>query len=241
MGVASFEAIGGKARDAIMADLSLASGVPTGTIVPTERLGYVYMTYRVSIPLGTFTRHYWYSIEDKNWMQFDTPGLLQTGRCEEVWTGVLANPPIGTQPPGTGATGGGGTPTPPPKPPFGCFTGNVRIKTPEGWKRFDSLPTNEMFKIVNETGEHVAVLVIHKNYSDTMIDMGDETLVTIGHLMKYEGGWRRAKDHFSGRPVLEHWRGAVYNIQVMSAHREDFHFILENGEVAHNSKAPDAP
>lgn len=107
MGVASFEAIGGKARDAIMADLALTSGVPTAAIVPTERLGYVYLTYRISIPLTTFTRHYWYSIEDKNWMAFDTPGLLQTGRCEEVWTGTLGSLPIGAQPVGTGVTGGG--------------------------------------------------------------------------------------------------------------------------------------
>jgi hypothetical protein len=107
MGVSSFDPIGGKARDAIMADLSLTSGVPTAAIVPTENLGYIYLTYRISIPLTTFTRHYWYSIEDKNWMQFDTPGLLQTGRCEEVWTGTLANLPVGAQPPSTGVSGGG--------------------------------------------------------------------------------------------------------------------------------------
>jgi uncharacterized membrane protein YgcG len=108
MGVASFEPIGGKARDAIMADLALSSGVPTAAIVPTERLGYVYLTYRVSIPLTNFTRHYWYAIEDKNWMAFDTPGLLQTGRCEEVWTGVLATQPVGAVPPGTGVSSSGG-------------------------------------------------------------------------------------------------------------------------------------
>jgi len=107
MGLSSFEAIGGKARDSIMADLALTSGVPTGAIVPTERVGYVYMTYRISIPLTTFTRHYWYNIEDKNWLQFDTPGLVQTGRCEEVWTGVLANLPIGVQPASSNAGGGG--------------------------------------------------------------------------------------------------------------------------------------
>jgi hypothetical protein len=108
MGVSSFEPIGGKARDAIMADLALTSGVPTASIVPTEGLGYIYLTYRIAIPLRTFTRHYWYSIEEKNWMQFDTPGLLQTGRCEEVWTGVLASLPIAAQPPGTGVGVGGG-------------------------------------------------------------------------------------------------------------------------------------
>lgn len=114
MGVSSFEAIGGMARDAIMADLGNASGTPVGAIVPTENQGYVYMTYRISIPLGTFTRHYWYSIEDKNWMAFDTPGLVQTGRCEEVWTGVLANLPVGAQPTGSAAPNRGGV-----RPPSG--------------------------------------------------------------------------------------------------------------------------
>ncbi len=109
MGVASFEPIGGKTRDAIMADLALASGVPTAAIVPTEQLGYVYFTYRISIPLTTFTRHYWYSIQDKNWTQHDTPGVIQTARCEEVWTGLPVSSPIGTVPSGTGSSSTGGS------------------------------------------------------------------------------------------------------------------------------------
>jgi hypothetical protein len=108
MGVSSFDPIGGKARDAIMADLALASGNPVASVVPTDGLGYVYLTYRISIPLTTFTRHYWYSIEDKNWAVFDTPGLVQTGRCEEVWTGILGNfGAPGIVPPATGVAGGG--------------------------------------------------------------------------------------------------------------------------------------
>ena len=108
MSVSSFDPIGGTARDAIMADLALSTGNPVASIVPTENLGYIYYTYRISIPIETFTRHYVYSLEDNNWMQWDTPGLLQTGRVEEVWTGLLANLPIGAQPPGTGKVGGGG-------------------------------------------------------------------------------------------------------------------------------------
>jgi hypothetical protein len=119
LGVADFEPIGGTARDAIMADLALASGVPTAQIVPTENLGYIFTTYRISIPLNTFTRVYLYDVEKKHWHPpWDTPNLIQTAKCEEVWTGVLANLPIGAQPPGTaiqggqpggGAGGGGGS------------------------------------------------------------------------------------------------------------------------------------
>ena len=108
MGVSSFDPIGGTARDAIMADLAMASGNPVASLVPTERLGYVYMTYRISVPLTTFTRNYIYNIEDKGWQAWDTPNLIITGRCEEVWTGVLSSLPVGAQPPGTATSGGSG-------------------------------------------------------------------------------------------------------------------------------------
>jgi hypothetical protein len=111
MGVSSFEPIGGKARDAIMADLAMASANPVASLVPTERLGYVYMTYRISVPLTTFTRHYIYDVEAKNWQSWDTPNLIQTGRCEEVWTGILSTLPVGAVPPSTGVAGGGSPPS----------------------------------------------------------------------------------------------------------------------------------
>ena len=108
IGVNSFSDIGGTARDAIMADLAQSSGTPVGSIVPTEALGYIYLTYRISIPLSTFTRHYIYSFEDKRWEIRDTAGLLMTGREEEIWTGQLSS--FGTPgilPPSTGVAGGG--------------------------------------------------------------------------------------------------------------------------------------
>jgi len=108
IGVNSFSDIGGTARDAIIADLALASNTPVGMIQPTEALGYVYLTYRISIPLGTFTRHYIYSFEQKSWEIRDTAGLLITGREEEIWTGQLSTFGIpGITPPSTGVAGGG--------------------------------------------------------------------------------------------------------------------------------------
>jgi len=216
-----------------MADLAMASLTPVASIVPAERLGYVYLTYRISIPLSTFTRHYWYSIEDKNWAQFDTPGLLQTGRAEEVWTGVAGVLPPGAVPASTGVTGGGsggggGT-------IIHCFTGNVRIKTTKGWMRLDELPRGETFRVVNETGEHEAVLIVHEKYKGLMIDMGEGQLVTLEHLFKHEGDWRVARYHFGNKPSFP-WEGVVYNVHVMSSAQEDMHYILESGEVAHNKQ-----
>ena len=108
MGVNSFGDIGGTARDAIMADLAASSGIPTASIVPTEALGYIYLTYRISIPLTTFTRQYIYSFEDKRWEIRDLAGLLQTGREEEIWTGQLTTFGVpGILPPSTNVAGGG--------------------------------------------------------------------------------------------------------------------------------------
>lgn len=109
MGINSFSDIGGTARDAIFADLSLASNNPVAMVVPTEMLGYVYLTYRIAIPLTTFTREYIYSLEQKSWEVRDHAGLLITGKEEEIWTGQLATFGIpGILPPSTGTAGGSG-------------------------------------------------------------------------------------------------------------------------------------
>jgi hypothetical protein len=82
----SFEEIGGTARDAIMGDLAQASNTPVGSIIPNYAYGFIYLTYRISIPLNnSFTRHYLYSIEDKNWAIEETPGQIVSGRPSVVW------------------------------------------------------------------------------------------------------------------------------------------------------------
>jgi hypothetical protein len=85
MSVNSFGEIGGGARDAIMADLANAYGTPVGQILPVLAYGYVYLCYYICIPLGTFTRHYVYSIEDKNWAVWDVKDVNITGRPEIMW------------------------------------------------------------------------------------------------------------------------------------------------------------
>jgi hypothetical protein len=59
--------IGGTARDAIMTDLSNASGTAFANIIPIFNLGYVYLTYQLFIPMSTFVRQWVYSFEEKNW------------------------------------------------------------------------------------------------------------------------------------------------------------------------------
>lgn len=85
MTVNSFQPIGGGARDAIMADLANATGNPVASITPDYAYGFIYLTYRISIPLGTFSRHYLYSIEDQNWTIEETAGSIITGKSESVW------------------------------------------------------------------------------------------------------------------------------------------------------------
>lgn len=127
---------------------------------------------------------------------------------------------------GSGGSGGGGG--------AGCFTGNVRIATPDGLKRFDELPSG-VFEILNQTGVHRAVLVTHKDYMDLMVDLGQDQLVTAGHSFLFKGRWRPASQHFAHRPRIVGWRGTVYNLHILSEREEDLHYILENGEVAHNT------
>jgi hypothetical protein len=85
MTVNSFQPIGGGARDLIMADLANATGNPVASILPDYAYGYIYLTYRISIPMGTFTRHYLYSIEDQNWTIEETAGVIISGKGESVW------------------------------------------------------------------------------------------------------------------------------------------------------------
>jgi len=127
---------------------------------------------------------------------------------------------------GTGG-GGGGLPA--------CFTGNVRIKVAGGWhRRFDKLPYGVPFWIENKTGVHRAELLTH-DYDGEMLDMGDGELVTPGHKMKSGKDWIPACDRFPNALRVK-FKGTVYNLHVISERAEDHHYILENGEVAHNLK-----
>lgn len=139
--------------------------------------------------------------------------------------GMQAATPAAGSGGGTGGGGGGGG---------GCFTGNVRIRVPGGLKRFDDLPVDGEFEIENQNGIRRAILVIHENYTDTMLDMGNGELVTEGHELLLDGEYQSASICLPKAPRIEKWTGTVFDLHVLSDNQEDHHYILENGLIAHN-------
>lgn len=139
--------------------------------------------------------------------------------------GTAATPASGS---GSGSGGGGSS---------GCFTGDVEIKTPGGFKPFASLPHDSPFEIVNETGTHRATLVVHDGYVGFMLPLGRDRrrLVTPDHLMKNGNDWVSAEQKYS-KGVRLLFKGTVYNLHVLSDDPDDHHYILFNGDVAHNLK-----
>lgn len=83
--VSGFTPIGAGARDAIMSDLSNATATPVGSVIPGFSSGYVYLRYDLAIPLGTSTRIYSYSLEDKNWIRQDLANMIVSGRPTLCW------------------------------------------------------------------------------------------------------------------------------------------------------------
>jgi hypothetical protein len=129
--------------------------------------------------------------------------------------------------PGSGGGGGGG----------GCFTCTVGIDTPQGIVLFGDLPIGRPFEIVNETGTHLAELVVHENYKSWMVELDGDKLVTLDHVMKMaDGTWDRADEKYADLPHV--WfEGTVYNLHILSDDPADKHYVLWNGDVAHNVKA----
>lgn len=134
---------------------------------------------------------------------------------------------------GGGGTTGGGTESGGDEVP--CFSGNVRIQVPGGYKSFTELrELTQPFRIVNLTGVHPATLIVH-HHTGPMIDMGKGELVTLEHAMKHGDGWRRADQHFPDRPRVQ-FDGEVFNLHILSHDPADQHYVLKSGDVAHNAK-----
>jgi hypothetical protein len=137
-----------------------------------------------------------------------------------------------------GAGGGTGSGDPLGGDSYTCFSGNVKIRTPAGWQSFNELVAAAIVKspflITNETGINVAELIIHE-YDGPMIDMGDGELVTPEHAMKQGASWIPASARFPGCPRV-HFKGEVFNLHILSADPADQHYLLANGEIAHNVK-----
>lgn len=163
----------------------------------------------------------------------------------QTWNGTWGKAGGGTSPgaappPGAGSTGGsggsggrggggggGGK--------GGCFSGNVAFQIPTGYMRFDQAPIREWFDIVNMTGVHKARLVVHYDWHEEMLDMGQDQLVTFGHYILEDGDWHPAINiqRFAGCETVG-FVGTVYNLEILTDNEADRHYVLQNGVVAHN-------
>lgn len=206
-----------------------SSGSPAITIsgLTASTTYYLYCYYTVS----TGVIHIVLSDLSSGTAPASTAFIVQTLNGDgnvPVWGTTIATPASGTG--GGGGAPGGGK----------CFSGNVRVRIVDSnvfrWKRFDELPAAGKFKIVNMTGVHFAELVVHESHVERMIDMGDGLLVTGSHLMRnIDGEWVPACELFPDQPRVD-FDGTVYNLHVLSDKEEDRHYVLENFEIAHNTK-----
>lgn len=163
----------------------------------------------------------------------------------QTWNGVWGKSgPGGTlvKPPGTGSNGGGnggnggggrggggggGK---------GCFTANVAVRTKFGLQQFGHLQKDRIVTIKNGKGECQARVLVHENYQGWCRDMGEGRLVTEDHLFRMpDGRWDSANVKYADCPQV-YFEGTVYNLEVITDNYEDRHFILFNGDVAHNTK-----
>lgn len=94
----------------------------------------------------------------------------------------------------------------------------------------DELPAE--FNIVNQTGIHHALRIVHTYRDDQLLVMPDNGLVTAGHMMQKGESWVPASELFSEKAPAG--TRTLYDIQVVTGKPEDMHYILENGYVAHN-------
>lgn len=128
--------------------------------------------------------------------------------------------------PSGGSTGGGGGST----GGSSCFTGETKVKTAQGFLAFENLP--DVVEIENETGKHLADVLVHEDCDDWVIPLGTGR-VNITHGLRWASRWITAGDLFKGTPPSRH-RGKMYNLHVRGGREEDKHFIIEGGWVAHN-------
>jgi hypothetical protein len=75
--------------------------------------------------------------------------------------------------------------------------------------------------------------VVHEHYTGFVVGMGDGQFVTVDHLMKNGKEWRAARRHFN-TPLAMLSGFTVYDMHILSDREEDKHYLLANGEIAHN-------
>jgi len=194
------------------------------SVNPGEILSRVVYLLRPSP--GTSTRDVWARVSHSS---IGSAGPWGAESTAQMFTWANSGGSGGTT--GTGDPYGGD--------PVLCFSGNVRIQIEPGeyvsfyelFKRYDE----RLFEFVNEAGRYVAALIRHPGRPQLMIDMGDGELVTPGHMMKRRDRWAPAGEVFAEADRVE-FEGDVFNLHVFTTDPRARHYILENGEIAHNVK-----
>lgn len=165
------------------------------------------------------------------YVYFDDPGYAGGAVTYQASTSILdTTKALGrfyvgviTTASGGGGSGGGG---------FGpCFSGDTRVLTVQGWRRFDELPAE--FEILNRAGRYRATLLVHPDSLTPMRRMG-ANLVTEEHRIRVGNKWLAAKELFYEVAPVQ--RRTVYNMEVHTDVWDDKHYLLENGLTAHNPK-----
>lgn len=113
-----------------------------------------------------------------------------------------------------------------------CFSPNTCVLTPHGPVPFSQL--NDEPVVMTKFGPRPAKLVTHE-FDGELIDMGGMELVTPTHPLQQMGKWIPARDRFQGAPKFP-FKGTVYNLAIETEREEERHYLLANGEIAHNQK-----
>lgn len=132
-----------------------------------------------------------------------------------------------------------------PGTPSRCFSGNTKVKSfslPNSAMavvaedvEFEKLP--RVPKVMTEHGPRYAQLRIH-DYKGPMIDMGDGELVIPDHPILRGNQYVPASIAFADCPTV-HYSGKVYNLSIITKKDEERHYLLANGNTAHNKLAFD--
>lgn len=114
-----------------------------------------------------------------------------------------------------------------------CFSGNVEIMTHGKHMRFDEI--GDRIVVVNETGTFEARHIVHPAREEELLEFLPGKFVTPNHPIKRGNCWVRASEAYPDAPVVRK-SIELHNLHVRSKVAEDHHYILENGDVAHNYK-----
>ena len=129
---------------------------------------------------------------------------------------------------GGGGTGGGGT----------CFSPNTKVKTQRGDVSFWDIREDDFALTARGTWRRILQVRCSEHTDRPMLNMGDDELVTLGHLFKHDG-WTPAKDMGFGEELP--YTGLIANLCIETEEDDDgsgldteHSYTLANGHVVHN-------